>query len=487
MRERSFFSWVTTPLIVMTTPKSLKIILGALVGLVVLIAVALPFVVDANVYKPRLEAAASEVLGTEVKVGGRMKIGFFPSLSVTLEDAHIRNRDADIVSAKGARLGIDLLPLLHNEVRIAKIALMHPTISIERGSDGKYNFERPEAAEGTFPALDLAAISLSGATLLYTDKQSGERFKAGDCGIEVHRLLRPGGESPDRTRKLSFTAELACEKVQTKDITVSDLKFSVAAKDGIFDVEAVTMRLFGGQGSGSIRADFSGAAPHYRVHYSLRQFRIEQFFKTLSPREAAEGPMDFSAKLSMRGKTVHEMKLTANGDTSLRGNNLMLKGQDLDRDFSRFESSQNFNLVDVGAFFYSGPVGLMVTKGYNFANLFRESGGNSDIRTLVSDWKVERGVAHAQDVAMATNENRIALQGGLDFVNERFDDVTVALIDNKGCTMVRQKIRGPFQKPVVEKPNILVALAGPTVRLLKKIFPGGKCEVFYAGAVVPPK
>lgn len=76
----------------MTMSKSLKVILGALVGLVVLITVVLLFLVDANVYKPRLEAAASEVLGMEVKVGGRMRIGFFPGLSVTLEDAHILNR-----------------------------------------------------------------------------------------------------------------------------------------------------------------------------------------------------------------------------------------------------------------------------------------------------------------------------------------------------------------------------------------------------------
>ncbi len=200
--------------------------------------------------------------------------------------------------------------------------------------------------------------------------------------------------------------------------------------------------------------------------------------------------MDFSANLSMQGKSLNEMKLTANGASSLRGKNLTLDGYDLDREFSRFESSQNFNLVDVGAFFFAGPVGLVVTKGYNFASIFKGSGGNSKIRTLVSDWKVERGVAHAQDVAMATNENRLALQGGLDFVNERFDDVTVALIDAKGCAKVRQKITGPFQKPVVEKPNILVSLAGPALKLLKKarnLFPGGQCEVIYDGLVAPPK
>jgi AsmA protein len=91
---------------------------------------------------------------------------------------------------------------------------------------------------------------------------------------------------------------------------------------------------------------------------------------------------------------------------------------------------------------------------------------------------------------MATNENRIALKGNLDFVNERFDDVTMAFIDARGCAVVKQEIKGPFLKPVVEKPNVLASLAGPVLELLKKgteMLPGGQCEVFYAGSVAAPK
>jgi uncharacterized protein involved in outer membrane biogenesis len=113
--------------------KSLKLILfaaGGLVGLIVLFAAATFLFVDANTYKPRLEAAASDALGMEVRVGGRMGVGFWPGLSVTLEDVHIRNRGADLFYAKEARLGIDLLPLLHKEVRFGKIALKHPSVSI---------------------------------------------------------------------------------------------------------------------------------------------------------------------------------------------------------------------------------------------------------------------------------------------------------------------------------------------------------------------
>jgi hypothetical protein len=78
------------------------------------------------------------------------------------------------------------------------------------------------------------------------------------------------------------------------------VKISIDGKEGLFDLKPVTMRVFGGQGSGDIRADFSGSVPEYHVHYSLSKFHLAEFFKTLSPRNLGDGPMDFSTNLSMR-------------------------------------------------------------------------------------------------------------------------------------------------------------------------------------------
>jgi AsmA protein len=260
--------------------------------------------------------------------------------------------------------------------------------------------------------------------------------------------------------------------------------------NGVLDLKPLTTRVFDTQGVGSVHADFSGSVPLYQVAYALSQFPIEAFFKTLSQKKVAAGRMDFSANLSTQGSTVKEMRQGMKGHVSLRGKNLTLSGSDLDREFERFESSQNFNLVDVGAFFFAGPLGLVVTKGYNFASIAQAQGGSSEIQTLVSDWKVERGQAQAQDVAMATKENRIALQGRLDFVNDQFDEVTMALVDPKGCVRVRQKVSGTFQNPAVDKPNVVTSLAGPALRLLKMggdLLSGAHCEVFYAGSVAAPK
>jgi len=462
---------------------------GGLFALLLLAAVALLLFVDVNVHKPWLEEAASDALGMEVRIGGRMGIGLFPGFHVTLEDVRIRNRGADVASAKETILGIALLPLLHKELRIVKIGMKRPRISIEQDTDGKFNFEERKETKGTRFSLNVTKISLSDGALFYADKKTGEVIEAGDFHLDFSRLRFTGGKKPDLLKNLSFAAEFACKEFRKGSLSVSNLKLRIEGKDGVLDLDPVTMLLFGGQGSGSIRADFSGSVPQYHVRYSLSKFRIEEFLKTLSPKKAAEGSMDFSAILSMRGKTASEMKQTADGEVSLRGEDLTLDGVDLDRLFSRYEATQSFNLVDVGAFFFAGPFAPLITKGYNFASLFQGSGGSSRIPVLVSDWKVERGVARAKDVAMATNENRIALVGSLDFTNERFDDVTVAMVDGKGCVTVRQRIRGSFRKPEVEKVSILQSAAGPVLNLIeqaKDLF-GGKCEVFYTGSVAPPK
>jgi AsmA protein len=473
--------------------KTSRIVLFAaigLIGLLFVVAAALLGLVNPNLYKTRLEASASRALGMEVSVAGRMAIDFFPRLLVTLEDVHFRNRAVEIVSAKEATIAIDLVSVLTKETRIENIVLKHPVIAIERDVNGRFNFERPQEAAETFPALDWPDVSVSDGSIVYVDKRFGTKFEGRDCHLEARRLRLSGGQHSSLAKGMSFTAQASCVEVRKDGFTVSDLKFSAEMNNGVLDLKPLTTRVFDTQGSGSVHADFSGAVPLYQVGYTLSQFPIEAFFKALSQKKVAAGRMDFSANLSTQGSTVKEIRQGMKGQVSLRGKNLTLSGSDLDREFERFESSQNFNLVDVGAFFFAGPLGLVVTKGYNFASIAQAQGGSSEIQTLVSDWKVERGLAHSQDVAMATKENRIALKGRLDFVNDQFDEVTMALVDSKGCVRVQQKISGTFQNPAVEKPDPVTSLAGPALRLLKKggdILTGRQCDVFYAGSVAAPK
>lgn len=463
--------------------------LGGMAMLALLVVAALLLIVDRNAYKARLEEAASRSLGMDVGIGGPLSIELFPRLTVNLADVHGRIGESEVLSTKQATIGIGLASLLGGEIRIERIGLKAPTVTVARDRHGRFNVEKtPAAAAEPLPPLDLPEISFSEATFVYADDRFGKRFVASGCNVAMRGLHLPGGPRAGLLKALAFHADLRCAELRKDAITLSDLRFTAVAKDGVVGFEPVTAQVFDAPGAGSLHADFSGPAPAYRMAYKLSQFPIEAFFKAASMKPLAAGRLDLTARLSTHGKTLPELQQALSGAISLRGKGLVFAGGDLDQAFARYESSQTFDLVDIGAVFLAGPLGLVITKGYDFANLAKGTEGSSEVRTLVSDWTVDRGVAQARDVAMATPQNRLALQGRLDFVHERFDEVSLALLDAKGCARVRQRIRGTFAEPVVEKPNLLESLAGPAIRLFKKggELLGADCEVFYAGSVAAP-
>tara|TARA_R110002095_G_scaffold93979_2_gene81841 strand:+ start:1848 stop:2123 length:276 start_codon:yes stop_codon:yes gene_type:complete len=75
-----------------TTGKITLFSMGTLSGLLLMAALFLIFFLNINTYKTELEATASSTLGRDVKVDGRMGIGFYPALRVTLSDVHLSNQ-----------------------------------------------------------------------------------------------------------------------------------------------------------------------------------------------------------------------------------------------------------------------------------------------------------------------------------------------------------------------------------------------------------
>jgi AsmA protein len=466
----------------------LSIVLGV-AGCAALGAAALFVIVDRGAVKRQLEADASRSLGMQVQIAGGVRPAWRPSLAVSLDDVHISQRGAEIALLPQVTLGIEALALLRGELRITRLELNRPRLMIERGRDGRFNIEAVDAATGALAGLDWSGVSMVGASITYADKRWAQPIEAIDCRVDLRDLRATGAALSRLIKDASFSADVACGELHHDTVRIKELRFSAAARHGVLELTSLTARAFDAPGTGRFQADFSGATPSYRLECAFKQLPIEAFFKALSLPPEAAGRVDFAATLSMQGQTGKALRQTLAGRVTLRSRNATLGGRNLDEALSRFESSQRFSLVDAGAFFLVGPLGLVLSKGYDFANLYRSSGGSSSIQALVSDWRVERGVARAEDVAMATQKYRIALHGALDLVQQRFDGVSLALVDAKGCVVAQQQLHGSFQQPVVEQPGLLRALAGPALSLLRQgreLLPGAGCEVFYAGAVAAP-
>src|SRR4051812_9982647 len=88
--------------------------IGIIVVLLILIAAALPFLVNANAFRPRLEAALTDSLGRRVTVGD-LKLALL-SGSVTANDLSIADdpafSSAPFLHAKALTLTVELWPLI---------------------------------------------------------------------------------------------------------------------------------------------------------------------------------------------------------------------------------------------------------------------------------------------------------------------------------------------------------------------------------------
>ncbi len=155
--------------------------------------------------------------------------------------------------------------------------------------------------------LLMQARQMAAATSTQINAKTGLIFRSSRCD-GIHRATLVDGLGGSQR---ALAADVVRGKVRLQDHTASDVRFSVAGQHGGFELKPLTMRIYSGQGSGRIQADFTGAVPHYRVRYSLSQFHINEFLMPLSPQHVAEGSMDFSANLSMPGNNMNQLRRTA--------------------------------------------------------------------------------------------------------------------------------------------------------------------------------
>lgn len=309
------------------------------------------------------------------------------------------------------------------------------------------------------------------------------------CDLDLRNIRHNGGVLEQALATLAAEGELQCHRLSQERFMVTELSAKVHGDNGVFELEPVSAIAFEGEVLERIEVDLSSRTPNLRLENRLAEFDFGAFMSMLDPDQAAAGKVDLELVLNAQGRNWQEFRKSATGMLNLSSGGLTIDGYDLDDELKGYTKTQRFNLIDVGAVFLAGPVGLVVTRGYAFTGVLQGGEGSTSIDQMVSEWTIEDGVAQARDVAFRTPKNRLALAGALDFGNYRFEDLKVAVIDPDGCAVVEQRITGPFHEPEIERPNFLVAVTGPMLDLLKRgvqAITDADCETFYAGSMPHP-
>jgi AsmA protein len=124
--------------------KVAAIVVAAIVAVLILIVIAIPLFVDANAFRPKLEAELTGALRREVKVGN-LSLSLF-SDGVTADDISIADdpefRQTPFVQAKSLTVGVEMIPLIFSKtLNVTELTLNHPEIGLVESQNGeKWNF-----------------------------------------------------------------------------------------------------------------------------------------------------------------------------------------------------------------------------------------------------------------------------------------------------------------------------------------------------------
>jgi AsmA protein len=146
--------------------RALKIV-AIVIGVLIVVVLALPFVVNVNSFRPRIESELSTALGRKVSIGS-LSLSLW-SGSLAADDIAIADDPAfstsPFIRAKSLGVGVEVMPLIFSKtLHITDLTLTQPQVSLLRARSGRWNFSTlgnasPQAKQAAAPAPAPAAKS----------------------------------------------------------------------------------------------------------------------------------------------------------------------------------------------------------------------------------------------------------------------------------------------------------------------------------------
>jgi AsmA protein len=174
--------------------KKVLIGIGALLLILVLAVVSLPFLIDANQFRPRLESELSTALGREVKVGNlslNILGGSVSADELTVADDR-KFSSSPFLHARSLKLTVELWTLIFSrKLNILGLLIDQPEIALIQSSGGDWNFsgigaKHPVGAAPS-PAQSPAPSGSSSAPLAL----SAQLIRVADGRLAFSRLGGP--------------------------------------------------------------------------------------------------------------------------------------------------------------------------------------------------------------------------------------------------------------------------------------------------------
>lgn len=454
-------------------------------------------VIDFNEYKPRIQKAIKDNTGYELIIKGDITLSLSP-VGVRIFDIEVRNpqykSETSFATLGSFDVALEIAPLLKKEIKIKHVSFEKLNVMIEKNKDGRFNFDlvspkpksdkKPKEHNTTleqdddFPLVNIKKIKFSEANLSYLDGETNTTSKAEKINLSVHDIHFDAMKH-NKLQGLFLKGDAQIEKLSHGAKFISDISMNLEMKDAIVAMENLKYILFDSTLQGSGKLDLSGKITKISLKHKVAELKLQPFSKALFGKELLDGQASGELKLACSLGDIQTIKSTLGGFIVLAGENVTLRGYDIDKIASALSDSTSFNLAN-----------LLLGVSGNF------EGNSSVLKSVMAKVDIDYSEAKLTDVAFSSAKHRIALKGALQIIEEKFLDVKVALLDTKGCARFEQTIVGTFQKPKLKVDETTInTIANAALSLLGKskntqqeeAKRDENCVPFYEGTIKHPE
>ena len=146
----------------------LGIVIGCIVAVLIVAAIALWLIVNPNDYKGRIEAAVRTSTGRDLALTGDIHLAIFPSIALKLGPATLGNppgfsASQPFASLQRVSLRVRVLPLLHHQLEVGRIEIDGLDLRLLKNARGQGNWSMAAAKQpATAPQSSGTQVTLGG-------------------------------------------------------------------------------------------------------------------------------------------------------------------------------------------------------------------------------------------------------------------------------------------------------------------------------------
>ena len=256
----------------------------------------------------------------------------------------------------------------------------------------------------------------------------------------------------DSLRKLKLKGSADIGQLTIRNAKLSNVKFSIDARDGDVKLAPLAANLYGGSYSGSIQLNAKPATPTLSFDQNLKNVNIEPLLKDLKGKAKLRGVGDFSIKAAGSGADTLAIKRSLNGGGAFSFRNGAVKG---------------FN---IGKFLRKAQTGFIGKV---------DSNEETDFTELKGTYTIANGILHNEDLDAKSPLLRIQGSGNADLAQEKIDYTIKATVvataagqggaelASLGGVTVPIKVSGTFDDPSFA-PDIAAIAKAKAGKLLQK-------------------